>query len=63
MKATYDVISGGYWVRRVRQLPWALLFENTAYSFILLYIFLKMTMKMLRKVGNIRTNLSEDPFF
>ena len=39
------------------------LFENNAYSFILLYIFLKITMKLLRKVGNIRTNSSEDLFF
>ena len=37
--------------------------ENTAYSFILLYIFLKITMKLLRKVGNLRTNSSEDIFF
>ena len=39
------------------------LFENTAYSFILLYIFLKIPMKLLRKVGNLRTNSSEDLFF
>ena len=56
-------------MRRVRQLPWALLvfrdplFENTAYSFILLYIFLKITMKLLRKVGNLRTNSFENLFF
>ena len=30
--------SGKYWVRQIRQLPRALL-ENTAYSFILLYMF------------------------
>ena len=30
--------SGGYWVRQMRQLPWAPL-ENTTYSFILLYMF------------------------
>ena len=30
-------------------------FEYTAYSFILLYIFLKITMKLLRKVGNTRS--------
>ena len=53
--------SGGYWERQVRQLPRPPpLFKNTAYSFNLLYIFLKITMKLLRKVGNLRTNLSED---
>ena len=38
-------------------------FENTAYTFILLYIFIMITMKLLRKVGNLRTNSSEDFFF
>ena len=37
-------------------------FENTAYSFILLYIFLKITMKLLQKVGNLRTNSSDNEF-
>ena len=34
----FDTGSGGYWVRRMSQLPRAPL-ENTAYSFILLYMF------------------------
>ena len=37
----FDTGSGGYWVRRMRQLPWVPL-ENTAYSFILLYVFLEI---------------------
>ena len=32
-------VTGRYWVRRMKQLPRAPL-ENTAYSFILLYMFL-----------------------
>ena len=59
----FYTVRGGYWVRRVKQLSrvplflgapsflGALLFENTAYSFILLIFFLKITMKLLRKVG------------
>ena len=39
----FDTGSGGYWVRQMRKLPRAFL-ENTAYSFILLYIFFKITM-------------------
>ena len=31
-------VNGGYWMRQMKQLPRALL-ENTAYSFILLYMF------------------------
>ena len=33
----FDRVDGGYWVRRMRKLPRAPL-ENTAYSFILLYM-------------------------
>ena len=51
----FTIGSGRYWVKRVRQLPRTPLFENTAYSFILVYIFLKITMKLLQEVGNLRT--------
>ena len=34
----FDTGSGGYWVRRMVQLPRAPL-ENIAYSFVLLYMF------------------------
>ena len=56
-------------MRRVRQLPrpplflGAPLFKNTTYNFIFLYIFfLKITIKLLRKVGNLGTNSFEDLF-
>ena len=55
--------SGGYWVRRMRQLPRAPL-ENTTYSFILLYMFfLEIVMILGEKYQNMRSNRSEDLFF
>ena len=56
--------SGGYWVKRVKQLPLGLpLFENIAYSFILLYIFFKDHYEIVTKSGKPQNEFIGGLFF
>ena len=43
-------VNGGYWVKRMRQLPRAPL-KNTAYSFVLLYMFFRDYHDFGRKIA------------